>query len=207
MNSLETPSTSLFVIAHPDDELLFAHTIQARASQPGSTAHILVATNGEASTVDLKGDGFVMRGGREQEARRSLGTLGIPDERQYYRGLTDGSLDFEVATLAGTIARLTMQHGIDTIYTFDETGYDNHLDHVSTYRAAMILSGRLSVQHIVRTRDAADADIIVSGQEEDKLTVIRNHASQFDVSDRELVAYMTDEYNDGLTDEYYRQAA
>jgi LmbE family N-acetylglucosaminyl deacetylase len=45
---------SLFVMAHPDDaEVLFAHAITAQAE-----AHVLVATDGEASTVDLMGDRF-----------------------------------------------------------------------------------------------------------------------------------------------------
>lgn len=44
----------LFVVAHPDDaEVLFAHAIRAHRN-----AHVLVATDGEASTVDLVGRSF-----------------------------------------------------------------------------------------------------------------------------------------------------
>jgi LmbE family N-acetylglucosaminyl deacetylase len=54
MKKLYPFEKSLFVMAHPDDaEVLFAHAITAQAE-----AHVLVATDGEASTVDLMGDRF-----------------------------------------------------------------------------------------------------------------------------------------------------
>lgn len=206
MKTLE-PAASLFVLAHPDDELLFSHAIQDQAALPDSKALVLVATNGEASSVDLRGDNFVYSGGRKEEVQQSLAALGVPLDRQHYRGLTDSLLEWEVSTLAGTIARLMLQHDVSTIYTFDKDGYDNHTDHISTYRAAMLLSGRLSVQHLVRTRDAAEADVTVSGSEESKLAVIRHHISQFDSTDDNLITYIAKEYSGGLADEYYRQAA
>jgi LmbE family N-acetylglucosaminyl deacetylase len=48
---------SLFVVAHPDDaEVLFGHAIAAHTNP-----HILIAYNGEASTVDLIGQSFCCR--------------------------------------------------------------------------------------------------------------------------------------------------
>lgn len=45
---------SLFVVAHPDDaEVIFAHAITAHTNP-----HVLVASDGEASTIDLIGSRF-----------------------------------------------------------------------------------------------------------------------------------------------------
>lgn len=44
----------LFVVAHPDDaEVMLAYAIEA-----SEDPYVLVATNGEASTVDMVGSGF-----------------------------------------------------------------------------------------------------------------------------------------------------
>lgn len=44
----------LFIVAHPDDaEVMLGHAIAA-----STQAHVIVATNGEASTVDMRGNGF-----------------------------------------------------------------------------------------------------------------------------------------------------
>ncbi|HSD56193.1 MAG TPA: hypothetical protein VLA92_03505 [Candidatus Saccharimonadales bacterium] len=44
----------LFVVAHPDDaEVMLGYAITA-----SEDPHVLVATNGEASTVDMRGHGF-----------------------------------------------------------------------------------------------------------------------------------------------------
>lgn len=44
----------LFVLAHPDDEALFVHTIKTFSSG----ARILIATDGKASTIDNNGECF-----------------------------------------------------------------------------------------------------------------------------------------------------
>ena len=51
---MEYTEKPLFVVAHPDDaEVLFAHAIRAHRR-----SHVLVATDGEASTKDLVGESF-----------------------------------------------------------------------------------------------------------------------------------------------------
>lgn len=47
---------SLFIFAHPDDELLFAHALYAHRDPA-----VLTVTDGEASTVDLVGRSFCRR--------------------------------------------------------------------------------------------------------------------------------------------------
>lgn len=45
---------TLFVVAHPDDaEIIFGHALNNAVE-----SHVLVATNGEASTIDLIGNRF-----------------------------------------------------------------------------------------------------------------------------------------------------
>ena len=51
--SFSRSKRTLFVTAHPDDaEVLFGHAIQS------SDAHVVVASDGEASSVDLVGRRF-----------------------------------------------------------------------------------------------------------------------------------------------------
>ncbi len=198
---------SLFVLAHPDDELLFAHAMAAQEE-----ATVIIATNGEASSVDRIGASFVAEGRRSQESAQALGALGIRADRLHQYDLPDGALNFHYAKLGGRIARLALTEELDAIYSFDKDGFDDHPDHVATYLASQLVAKARGLPHLVRSRNpnldyATEEVLTVTGEEETKLIVIRNHTSQWNPSDPQDIARLRDEYAGGFHQEYYLQAA
>lgn len=197
----------LFVLAHPDDELLFAHAIAEHKN-----AGVIIATRGKASTVDRMGSWFVAKGRRSQESLHALGKLGLGEEQLHQYDLPDGELDFHFARLGGKIANLVLTKGYDSLYSFDESGYDGHPDHSTTYRAAQLVATARDIPHLVRSR-IAESDtstenyVTISGDAANKLTVVKSHASQWDANDPAVIRHLKDEYSGGFDREHYRRAA
>ncbi len=92
----------LIVAAHADDELLAAGGLIQRALAAGAGVWVVFATNGDANRVGAsiagkrlraRASDYIAEGrARQREARRVLGTLGLPADRAIFLGYPDRSL-------------------------------------------------------------------------------------------------------------------
>ncbi len=212
----------LFVLAHPDDEILYSHALQQFPE-----ASVLIATDGTAGTDNRPGyhnPDFIAQGGRRHEALRALGSIGITDPKKLHHGeLTDGNLDHEFATLAGKIVALALdpETRYDAIISFDDTDFQSpeddlheHSDHIATYRAARLAGMALrmhskytNLPHLVRTVEPADLQVVtITGDSDFKKSLLLHHQSQFPAV-HEAALKPFERYARGWDSEHYRIAA
>jgi LmbE family N-acetylglucosaminyl deacetylase len=183
--SLHTPN-ELLVVAHPDDlETMLGH----HAVQSDYISTALIATDGEASTVNFTDDPtFVASGQRRQESINGLEHLGIAQSEQIYLGLPDGGLRDRTSELARAIAMLVSERDIRRVVTLGEHGYDGHQDHVATHHAAALaIAGtqanqRVKLQALSHSHEGAHRVLAGPSTTMRKLSAMAYHASQFPAS-------------------------
>lgn len=135
-------SRPLFLVAHPDDEVLMQGALSTCADH-GLAPKVVFATNGEAST---KGDqDFVRSNGRITEATASLGVLGIKPSQLHFFELADGKLGISKHQLAIKLGALIRSIESDCIFTLGPKGYDGHADHIATHVVALDMKSSLGV--------------------------------------------------------------
>jgi LmbE family N-acetylglucosaminyl deacetylase len=82
----ERTGVDLLVIApHPDDEVLLAAGVMARAVEQGKRVAVIIVTNGDYS---CERDGYL----REAESIAALGLLGVNESDVHFLGYPDGAL-------------------------------------------------------------------------------------------------------------------
>lgn len=129
----ETPKSILFVLAHPDDELLMNGTIAHLASNEYSL-HFIYATSGD-NGGDKTGRGLTgeaLATEREQELTEALNVICTPKELLMLR-LGDGSLGSteKRLQLADSIQAVINRISPTAIITFGSDGITGHEDHIS----------------------------------------------------------------------------
>lgn len=123
----------LVVLApHPDDEVLGAGGIIARASASGVPVRIVLLTDGSASHPQA--EGLVQR--RLDEARAGLGELGVGEAALIALGHRDGALDAARCDL-GSLRKAVPRDA--TLLVTDPT--DAHPDHRAAFGVAARLIG------------------------------------------------------------------
>jgi LmbE family N-acetylglucosaminyl deacetylase len=181
-----TPSPeTLFITAHPDDaETMLGYAISANPR----TSHVLVATDGDASTIHRTGEAFVRQGGRRLESIAGLTALGVDQTRQEYLNIPDGSLTYKQSEIAEHIAQLALARDITRIVTLGDDGYDGHPDHIATHMAAawavkqMLDTANQPIQlFALDSRQQGRYTVLANGRQQHKLRAMASHASQFDI--------------------------
>lgn len=123
-----------FLIAHPDDEVMFFAPTIIELAKPhyNNSLHLICLSNGDA-----QGLGTV----REKELIRSAQILGFPGENVVLLNDTRfvDSMDLcwdkgAVSSVLGDIVKPT--HAKVNIITFDEEGVSNHPNHISMFHGA-----------------------------------------------------------------------
>lgn len=126
------PQSVLVVLAHPDDELVFAPALAALARQ-GAKVGVLYATNGDAGPgVSGKQKGAELGKVREAEAECAGKALGIMNMFHFNRG--DGRLGVDVhypQSAAYNFARDIAPHlaGHELVISWGPDGGYGHADH------------------------------------------------------------------------------
>ena len=115
------PLRILAVGAHPDDVEIGAGALLHKARADGHEVSVLVMTDGIAAAT------------RRKEATAAAAALGVPPERLFFAGCTDGHLRAD-GTVVRRVRELTATVAPDVVVT--HTDADSHNDHVETHRTA-----------------------------------------------------------------------
>ncbi|CAN5359916.1 hypothetical protein BH23ACT9_BH23ACT9_16080 [soil metagenome] len=126
------PGPVLVIAPHPDDEAIGPGATLVRHHLAGDPVTVLVLTSGGATA----GGGPDVTAVREEETRRALRHLGLPDPPVFGR-LTDGAL----ATEVDQVAALVGEHGRGAASVYVPSLLDPHPDH----RAAVVGLARSSL--------------------------------------------------------------
>lgn len=183
---------ALLVIApHPDDELLGAGAIMARAASAGQAVGVIVATDGSRSDPGV--DPATLAARRRQETRAGLTRLLGACPPLLLLDQPDGALDAAAIDLSadGALGRFVAELSPGTILVTDPA--DAHTDHKAAFGlATRLLSAghgrRLRVMPVSQRVDggfdpAGYEDHPVAGQAEAKNAALACHASQLDPVD------------------------
>jgi LmbE family N-acetylglucosaminyl deacetylase len=109
----------LVIAPHPDDDIITAAGLTARARAAGETVWVLYMTNGDVA-------GYMSGLTREDEAVAAQANLGVPEDHMIFLGYPDGYLqDLRGPYLASNTAR-TGSSGLST--TFGDRGL-GHMDY------------------------------------------------------------------------------
>ena len=145
---MATPTTLVFLHAHPDDEALLTAGTRARAVAEGQRVVLVVATDGAAGLAASEmsaGDGG-LAARRRAELEESCAVLGV--HRLVSLGYADSGLhgDAEqvddgpvplcrvpVAESAAALAVVLVEEGADVLVTYDANGGYGHPDHVRVH--------------------------------------------------------------------------
>ena len=179
---MTTPTTLVFVHAHPDDEALLTAGTMARAVAEGQRVVLVVATDGAAglaATGMSTGDGG-LAARRRVELEESCAALGV--HRLVWLGYADSGLhgDAEqvdggpvplcrvpVEESAAALAAVLVEEGADVLVTYDPNGGYGHPDHVRVHelgvRAAEI-AGTATVFEATVPRDLMLRAIRLAGK-------------------------------------------
>lgn len=129
---------TVIINAHPDDELMTAFMAMQTAvmASTGTTreAHIIVATDGEDSTVGNQA--FVRSGRRRHEGMNSANAMGFSAPNVFQPGWMDGGLA-EDPDLTQKLYDYFQAHGITTAVTLGPGGGDGHPDHIALHDATV----------------------------------------------------------------------
>jgi LmbE family N-acetylglucosaminyl deacetylase len=87
------------IAPHPDDEVLLAAGVMARALRAGQHVEVIIVTNGDYT---CERDGTV----RQAESIAALGALGVPEAAVHFLGYPDGHLSGLTATALPPVERL-----------------------------------------------------------------------------------------------------
>ena len=139
-------SCALLVVgAHPDDEVLLAGGLLARAAADGHQTAVLSMTRGELGPVSdpaLLAERS-LADTRVDELHAAGAELGVTHVRCWRRG--DGMLQWTpAAALARQLARLIDELEPDTVISFGEDGLYGHPDHIAV--------GRVARQAVIQSR-------------------------------------------------------
>lgn len=132
-----TNGSTLFVLAHPDDEVLFWPLI-ARAPRKGLT--LLFVTDGSAG-------GSVRPDVRVEETRKMLAGLGVDPAAAVFlgrdKGLSDGALHARMDEAWGALSEWADRAGtVSAVYTHAWEG--GHQDHDVCHALSLALAKRMS---------------------------------------------------------------
>ncbi len=145
---MATPTTLVFLHAHPDDEALLTAGTMARAVAEGQRVVLVVATDGAAGLAASHmgaGDGG-LAARRHAELEQSCAVLGV--HRLVSLGYADSGLhgDAEqvdgrpaplcrvpVEESASALAAILVEEGADVLVTYDPNGGYGHPDHVRVH--------------------------------------------------------------------------
>ena len=130
-----TPAGPLLGIwAHPDDEAYLSGVLMARARREGRRVVVVSATRGEQGAQHPESPPpHRLARRREREQRRSLGVLGVREQR--WLGYRDGELaEAEEGPASARIAALINDIRPQTVVTFGPDGLTGHRDHRAVSR-------------------------------------------------------------------------
>ncbi len=144
----------LAVVAHPDDETFGLGAVIDALTSAGSAVHVLCFTRGEASTINETGADLAAT--RAAELRRAGAELGAasctlldyPDA---------GLRAVPRAELEAQVTRLMVQHDVDGLLVFDDTGITGHADHQAATAAARAAARAAGLPALAWTLPAAIA--------------------------------------------------
>ncbi len=123
MNNFPNYKSYLFVFAHPDDEIYSCAFIHELV-QNDKEVHVLYVTSGDYQGAE---QGPV----REDEALKSMSTLGVSVEKVYFLRIPERQLMSRVSDLLGLLADKSDNILPDCIVTHDFEGGHNGHDAVS----------------------------------------------------------------------------
>lgn len=130
----------LFLIAHPDDEVMFFGPTILRLVKDNEI-FLVCLSNGNA-----EGIGKV----REKELLKSCQILGISEQNIEIienSNLQDSmSLDWNPALISGILSNIVIKRGIEIIITFDEFGISRHPNHIACYYGTLVFFNSLETQ-------------------------------------------------------------
>lgn len=127
----DTAKTELFMLAHPDDEVMIAARIRADV-RAGRTIFVVWATRG-----DKAGDPDV----REMESRAAMAYLGVPDENLHFFGAAD-AFSFQTIPDVYTEA-LEIARAIKPDVIFSDAWEGGNIDHDTVHFVAEMISRAL----------------------------------------------------------------
>jgi LmbE family N-acetylglucosaminyl deacetylase len=131
--------TTLFVLAHPDDEIPFASIIESLKAR-GASLLIAYLTSGDAGPASAHR--------RQSESTRVLARLGVTTQEIYFLGneshIADGFLHTRLDDVYSLLKeRATASAPIERIYTLAWEG--GHQDHDSAHAIAVYLAHHLNL--------------------------------------------------------------
>ncbi|MGH2537277.1 MAG: PIG-L deacetylase family protein [Candidatus Promineifilaceae bacterium] len=136
----------LAVLAHPDDESYGMGGTLARYAAEGVAAHVAIATDGAAGSVDERwqGDRSRLVEARQEELAAAAGVLGVEIHPLGYRDsgyIGDPANDHPAAFInadpdeaAGRVVGLIRALRPQVVVTHDETGGYFHPDHIQCHK-------------------------------------------------------------------------
>ncbi len=145
---MATPTTLVFLHAHPDDEALLTAGTMARAAAEGQRVVLVVATDGAAGLAasDMSAGEGGLAARRRVELEESCAALGV--HRLVTLGYADSGLhgDAEqvddgpaplcrvpVEESASALAAILVEEDADVLVTYDPNGGYGHPDHVRVH--------------------------------------------------------------------------
>ncbi|CAK7903537.1 N-acetylglucosaminyl-phosphatidylinositol de-N-acetylase [[Candida] anglica] len=149
-----TNSTVLFVVAHPDDEVMFfsPSVIEASKPQNGNLVRLLCLSNGDASDVSMG----TIRAAELKSAARILGIhtndVEVLEDGQFKDGMSESwDIDqvadtIEQAVSSAITTTMAKSPSVTTVraareqivvVTFDSQGVSNHPNHISLHHGAV----------------------------------------------------------------------
>lgn len=178
---------TLVIGAHPDD----IETMLSGAISNNTVA--LVATDGEASTVNYRSDpNFVHSGKRQQESAEGLRRSGVPPEGQHFLSLPDGKLSDSTyyEQLVQSLQELLLAEPISEIYTLGAQGYDGHPDHIATHKALLEAVKRTNCNATIYGLNANHSGSrVIPVHTHRKLYAMSAHGSHFLIHDSEQLPF------------------
>ncbi len=150
------------------------------------------------------GGHFVVDGERHSESIAGLGRVGV--NVMLHTHLPDGVLDNYAVTLplVRALAHAVLLFEPTEIVTMDESGLDEHPDHIAITNAAITVASYDRIPHLVRT--FGDGDLVVDGSSSAKIAAIAAHQSQYDLVHNTADTYgrLAPYLQNGLHQETYR---
>jgi LmbE family N-acetylglucosaminyl deacetylase len=151
------PGRVLLLAPHMDDCVLGCGGTVARLREPESV-HVVYATDGSGSPAPLlpwrdRRDTEALVRDRASEARRAMGSLGVPPGQVHFLGLPDGRLAQEARALEEAVRRRIQEIRPDHVLA--PFRLDHHLDHLALNRCATALcasSGTALTEYFVYPR-------------------------------------------------------
>jgi len=135
MKELRAARRVIFVISHPDDEVMFF----------GPTILGLAATAAEVFLLCLSTGNYAGLGKvRKEELYRSCSVLGIPERNvvvvRHSKLKDDPGVRWREELVSDIVMRHVTALAVDTVVTFDRYGVSGHKNHISLYYALACLA-------------------------------------------------------------------